>query len=239
MTVKQGSFGRVRVFDDFLAPVVTAPTTSFTKFGNIGAIATAAATIAQTVDDGGGICTITTDGTDDYNCAVYAGVFKPANGGCVMEARFKIASVTTSAIFCGFSETLAVTTPVMPVSATGANVLTCAGSGGVVGMLFDPDCTAPDLWLAVAGDAAVEETVYPATEGITATYWNVVRVEISADKGDGSCYLNGKLIHTFPACVTTTDVEHAILMVSNRTSAASVLAIDYFYAEGGRDWADD
>ena len=234
-----GSFGRVRVFEDFLAPVVTATAATFTRFGSLGAIATEAGSIAQTVSEPGGVATLTTGTTDDYNCAIYAGAFKPSDGGCIIEARFKIASVTTSAIFCGFSETLAVTTPVMPVAAASANVLTCGGTGGVVGMLFDPDTTAPDLWLAVAGDGGIEETVYPATEGITATYWNVVRVEISADKGDGSCYLNGKLIHTFSACVTNTDMQHAVLMVSNRTSAASVLGVDYFYAEGGRDWNTD
>ena len=67
-----------------------------------------------------------------------------------------------------------------------------------------------------------------------------MRVEITADKGDGICLLNGKLIHRFPACVTTTDMEHAVLMVSNReVSTASVLGVDYFYAEGGRDCSDD
>lgn len=242
MTIKQGSFGRVRVFEDFLSKYEgsTAFTTTFTSLGQLGLISVSAgdgATVT-TVNEPGGVVSLTTHTDDDDNVALHCGMFKPADGGCVMEARFKNDSITEGAIFCGFMEALAVTTPVMAIE---YDTATQATNSCAVGMLFDPDGTDPDIWRAVAGDATTDATGSPisATTSLVADEWDVVRVEITADKGDGYCYLNGALIKKFSAFCTTTDVFHAVLMIENRTGAANVLEVDYFYAEGGRDWADD
>ena len=236
MTLNIGSFGRCRIFEDFLGTAApTAGTSTPTQIGNVAQLATAAApTVAKVVDEPGGVMSFTTAATDNDNVALYAGVFKPADGGCVMEARVKMATLATKACFVGFTETLA-TTPVMPAEST-SDVLTCNGSGSMVGLLFDTNDTT-DVWKAVAGDGGVEETAYNADPPV-ADYWDVIRVEITADKGDGSVYLNGKLIHTFPAFCTTTDIQHALVMFENRTTSALEYDIDYFYAEGGRDWTD-
>ena len=90
---------------------------------------------------------------------------------------------------------------------------------------------------AVAGDGGVEETVYNAAAGPTADYWDVVRVEIGPD-GKGTYILNGKVIHEFTSFLTTTDIQHAVLMVENRSGAANTLEIDYFFAKGYRDRTD-
>lgn len=236
MTVKVGSFGRIRVFEEFLAApdVTTGGTTALTRVCNLTQLAVGAPTLAQTVDEPGGILSISTGNTDDNNCVLYAGPFKPSDGGCWIEARFKLNSITLGAVFCGFTETLA-TTPVMPAeSSTGT--LDLVATGGVVGMLFDPDDTT-DIWKAVAGQTNVAATDAPtsATTAIVADEWDIVRVEITSDKGDGDCYLNGVLIKSFPACVTPGDIAHAVLMVENRASTV-IMEVDYFYAEGARDW---
>ena len=36
--------------------------------------------------------------------------------------------------------------------------------------------------------------------------------------------------------LTSTDLFYAVLMIENRSAAANVLEVDYFYGEGGRDW---
>jgi len=237
MTLNIGSFGRCRVFEDFLG--IGAPTGGTSAGLPLGGVVqystTGAPTIAKVVDEPGGVVGFTTAATNNENVALIAGVFKPADGGCVMEARVKMVTLATKACYVGFSETLA-TTPVMPAEATGANVLTCNGEGSMVGLLFDTNTT-NEKWLAVAGDVAVEETVYE-TDAPVADYWDVIRVEISADKGDGTVYLNGKLVHTFPAFCTTTDIQHAVVMFENRDAAALEYNVDYMYAEGGRDWTD-
>jgi len=238
MAVNQGSFGRVRIFEDFLGFNTPAGNTAWAltgvcPVGQLSMTSVNEGSLAPTLDEPGGIMSITTDTADNDNAALFVGVFKPADGGCVMECRFKNDSITEGAIFCGFTETLALDTPVMPAeSSTGT--LTCNGSGSMVGMLFDPDDTT-DIWKAVAGDGGQEETVYNATTALVADEWDVVRVEIGAD-GDAYCWLNGKMIHKFSDFLTTTDIQHAVLMIENRTGAANVLEVDYFYAEGGRDW---
>ncbi len=232
-----GSFSRVRVFEDFVSKYEgsTAFTTTFTGIGNLAAISVSAGngTTVTVVDEPGGVVSLTTHSDDNDNVALHCGMFKPADGGCWMEARFKAAVVTTPAIFCGFFKTLAVTTPVMAIEYA-TTVQTTASTA--VGMLYDIDATT-DVWYAVAGDATTAATGSPvaATTAAVADTWDVVKVEIGAD-GDGYCWLNGKLIKKFDNFCTTTDVFHAVLMLENRSGAANTIEVDYFYAEGGRDW---
>lgn len=231
-----GSFGRIREMEDFLSPGAADAAWSATGTGTLGKIAFTSVnegSFAPTLDEPGGVVAVTTDTADNDNWAGFLGVFKPADGGCVMETRFKVASTTTCAIFAGFTETLSLTTPVCPAEYATAT-LTCNGTGSMVGMLHDADATT-DLWMAVAGDGGNEETVYAAGYGPTNDKWDVVRVEITPD-GKGRCILNGVVIHEFTSFLTTTDIQHACLLVENRSGAANTLEIDYFYAEGGRDW---
>jgi len=242
--IEQGSFGRVRVFNDFLGnSVSTVPTTTFVQLaGNLGCISVSVANtaLAGTVDEPGGILAITTHSDDDDNCAIFAGVFKAADGGCVMEARFKMDSILLSAVFCGFSETLAVTTPVMPAEFA-TETLDFVATGNVVGMVYDKDANTAD-WRAAFGNdnvavAGSDANGTRAYEAPVLNEWDIVRVEVGAD-GDGWCYLNGRLIKTVKDAVTTTDMLHAVLMIENRSGVARLFEVDYFYAEGGRDWTD-
>jgi hypothetical protein len=235
-----GSFGRVRVFEDFLGSnTATAMGTTALAIGNIAYVSVNEGTFAPTVDEPGGILAITTDTADNDNCALYAGPFKPADGGVVMEARFKTADITTVAIFCGFSETLDATTPVMPAEYD-TTTLTINGSGGVAGLLWDPDGTAND-WRVACGDAGANATDLATTGGTLSKNdavndeWDVVRVEIDVN-GDAKVWHDGVLIDDVAACVTAGDIQHACLVFENRSDAATTSEVDYFYAEGGRDW---
>ncbi len=245
MAIQQpGSFGRVRIFNDFLGSSVDeTPTTTFKNLaGNLASISVSSAntTLAGVVDEPGGILSIQTHTDDNDNCAIFGGVFKAADGGCVMEARLKVAAITTSAIFVGFSETLAVTTPVMPAEFD-TITLDFVATGNVCGLLHDADATTDD-WRAVFGNDNVVITAADANgtrayEAPVNDEWDVIRVEIGAD-GDAYVYLNGGLIKKVNDAVTTTDIVHAVVMVENRSGAANTLEVDYFYAEGGRDWTD-
>lgn len=242
MAVSVGSsFGRVRVFEDFLgAPEVTAMTTIAASAGNIGYVSVNEGTMTATVDEEGGVWAFVTDTADDDNFALYAGPFKPSNGGVVMEARFKVADITTCAIYCGFSETLDATTPVCPAEYATAT-LTVNGTGGMVGALWDADGTS-DYWMAVAGDGGAAATGAPdvSTQAAVNDEFDVVHVEIEPD-GTGTVWLAAKggplnLLYTFSEAVTSTDLQHACLLVENRSGAANTMEVDYFYAEGNRDW---
>ena len=236
-----GSFGRIRVFEDFLAPDTDATwSTSAQRLGQIGQVSVNEGSFAHTIDEPGGVLACTTDVGDNDNIALYAGPFKPADGGCVIEARFKCNSATLLAIFCGFSETLDATTPVCPAEYS-TTTLTINGSGGMAGMLWDPDGTADD-WRAVAGDAGAVATDLTTSTGtlsdqgdLVADEWDIVRVEIDVN-GDAKIYHDGKLVDDVAKCVTAGDIQYACLVFENRSAAARVAEVDYFYAEGGRDW---
>ena len=242
-----GSFGRVRVFEDFLGmagvSAGAAPATDVvSRIGQLSFVGVAEGTTTMTVDEPGGILALSTTGTDNDNACIFAGPFKPSDGGVVMEFRFKMEDIASSAVFAGWSETLHQTTaPTMPAESTGATpTLSFTGTGGVAGLLHDKDNTTA-VWRAVAGDAgAVATDLTTATGTVSAApvndEWDIVRVEIDVN-GDARIYHDGALIDDVKACVTATDVGYCILMLEERAATVERLEVDYFYAEGGRDWS--
>ena len=242
----QSQFGSVEVFEDFLVPQndETWVAGGF-NLGNVSITSVNEGTVQYTVDEPNGVVAFTTDTADNDNVALYAGVFSPAEGPLVMEARFKQNDITLGAIFCGFSQTLAIDTPVMP-GEYATTTLTYNGTGSMSGMLWDPDGTAND-WRSVFGDAGAKASG-SATGGTVANsgdakdavndVYDIVRVEVDPS-GTSRSYLNGVLIEeVVGAYATTTDNLHAVLMLENRSAAARVLEVDYFYACANRDWAD-
>ena len=186
----QGSYGKLRVFDDFLGPDNDLTWgTGTVKVGNFGFVSVAEGSFEWTIDEPGGILAITTDTGDNDNACLMAGAFKPADGGITMEGRFKFNSATLGAVFFGITETLALDTPVMPAEFSGT-AMTYNGTGGMVGFSLDPDGTTDDF-RAVAGDAGAAtgatragDTVtngIRANETITADEWYIARVEVHPD----------------------------------------------------------
>src|SRR3990167_10896765 len=117
----QGSFGRISIREDFTGGITVEGTTERTKFGDLAQLAVGTAVLSQTVDEPGGVLAMTTGASSGDNVVLYGGPFKPADGGCWMEARIKMDALTTIAVYVGFSETLA-TTPVMPAEYSGSTM---------------------------------------------------------------------------------------------------------------------
>lgn len=247
-----GSFGRITVFDDFLSDygdVAWGTGTLVTGgIGMIGFTSDDEGSFASTVDEPGGVLAITSDVGDDDNAVLFAGPFKPADGVMVMETRFKYSNVDC-AIFVGFQETVSRTAPVMGAEFATAT-MTYGNVGNVVGFNYDVDGTTDDF-RAVAGDgqAAVAGSGNGtrANATLTADRWFIARVVVYED-GSAECWLadvghidgDGKpmlrLIKKFGTGLNASDNMFAILMIENRSGNARVLEVDYFYAEGGRDW---
>lgn len=203
---------------------------------------------AATIDEPGGILAATTAGAANDNCAVYTEAkYRPADGGIAMEARVKLASATTGALFVGFTETMSKASPVMPLE-FGTATMAYNGSGGIAGMVFDPGATTND-WMAGAGDGGVvaknadANGTRVASKGLSslvADSWDVIRVEIDPT-GKADIYLaqaSGglKLIKSVKDAVTPTDLFYPCVMGETRSSAAIVLEIDYFNVDANIDW---
>lgn len=247
MSTVQGSIGRTEVYEDFLGSVADGAWTA-TGVGAVGRLSFTSVnegSMVQTLDEPGGIVAITTDIADNDNIALFAGTFQPSLGAVVMEARYKYSNADTS-IFCGFTETLSLTTPVMPAEFATAT-MTYNGTGGMVGIQYDVDGTTDDF-RACMGDGGVATggsgNGTRANADVTADKWFTTRVEIDPSgtarvyHGDRSA--DGlRLIKTFTAGLTPTDQFHATLFAENRSANARVLEVDYFYASGGRDWSTE
>ena len=234
--------------------------------GGVGLVGVGTGVLANTVDEPGGIIDMLTDTNDNDNAVLFAGTFKPADGGMWMECRFKITdsvATTRAAAFIGFTETLAMDTPVMPAE-TATATTTYNGTGGMAGFVMDSDATTI-AWRFVAGDAGVAlatvagpgaAALAPGAVGgaigilankqtLTADRWYLFRVEITpagiargyfGDIGSGD---NLVLVGSNTTALGTTDCFHAIAMGENRSGANEHFEVDYFEGEGYRDWAAD
>lgn len=244
MTRYAGQFGRQRAFTDFLGGYgdVTWGTGQVVLEGGWAMCSVNEGTINEVTDESGGVLQFLTDTGDDDNVALFTGKFQPSQGGCVLEARFKVADDMGVGIFAGFTETLVMATPVVPAEFATAT-MTYNGTGGMIGAQYDDDGTTDD-WRAVLADGGANTGGTASANGVranatvTADDWQLVRVELDAD-GAGRVIVNGKVVKEYEtAGVTATDLFYACLIVENRTAAAREVEVDYLYAEGSRDWDD-
>tara|TARA_R110000824_G_C15055750_1_gene661930 strand:- start:63 stop:851 length:789 start_codon:yes stop_codon:yes gene_type:complete len=260
----QGSFGRVRAWNDFTAipPIDAADTVPLANGSLLGGgwayHAANEGTIVATVNEPNGVIGITTDTGDNDNGFISAGTWAPINGGMVMESRIKIVdSMARAACWVGFTETLAVGTPVMPAETSGTTT-TYNGSGGMAGFIYDPD-SSTNLWRFVVGDASAALATKDkngsagtalgvnAEATLTADRWWVLRVEVGTNGlvrgyiGDAQNDEKGALrfVGESTAALGTSDNFHATTGIENRTAANEILEVDYVFAEGWRDWDAD
>ena len=247
----RGNFGEIRAFNDFTGTyeTVTWDAATVELGGGWGLYSVNEGTIQDVKDEEGGIIQLLTDTGDNDNAALVAGPFKPSSGGCVMEARFKVADDLNVAIFAGFMETLVVATPVMAAEYATAT-MSIAGSGGVAGLQYDLDGTT-DFFRAASGDggavtgtnksgtAITATTTTSSGQTITADKFVVARVEISPSGRIDYLLAADKeltLVESITGAITASDLFYAVLMLENREAAAKEFEVDYVYARGFRDW---
>lgn len=245
MATYQGSFGKVEYFEDFIGidPDATWAVGGF-DIGNVSVTSVNEGSIESTVDETGGVVAITTDTGDNDNVALYYAPVVPSEGGpVVMEARLKAANLTTAALYVGFTETLDKATPVMPAEFATAT-MTYNGTGGMIGLQYDPDGTTKD-WRAVCGDGGAAtagsgngtraSSLVGGGYAPTADRWDIVRVELDTN-ATGRVYLNGVLIKTFEGGLDPDNLFFPTVICENRTAAANVLEVDYMYTSSARSW---
>jgi hypothetical protein len=249
----QTEFGKTEIWDDFLGPDNDLTWgTGTVQLGMFGFVSVNEGSFEWTVDEPGGIVAITTDSGNDDNAAIFAGTFQASNGDTVTEWRFKMSNVDC-AIFVGFTETLALDTPVMPAEFATVS-MTYNGSGNMVGFQYDVDGDTDDF-RAIAADggavvAGADANGTRANETITADEWYICRVVLHED-GSAHCYighdggLDGPMQLVGPSGgpigtgLNTTDQLYGVLMIENRTANARTLEVDYGHAKSNRDWAVD
>ena len=248
----QAQFGRITALEDFngseddttWGASVDVPVGN----GSWWIVSVQEGTIQKVLDEPGGVIQFLTDTADNDNVALISGPYRPADGGVVMEAYFKVADdMLNTALFLGFSETLDGSTPVMPAEFA-TESMTYNGSGGMVGFNYDSDASDNDF-RALAGDGGgvssnADANGTRANQGIASDEYYRVRVELDPD-GTARMWMShdgeGKdgmfLVKEIVKAVTPGDVFFAVVMCENRTGAALEFEVDLVYAEGHRDWS--
>lgn len=255
----QGSYGRLVIHEDFLfGPVATGANDYYThetgtiKIGRVTFAGVNEGSFTFTTDEPGGILAITTDTADDDNNVLFAGPFRPADGAIIFETRFKFNSATLGKVWAGFSETMNACTPVIP-SSLQCTTMTVTGCGGMAGIYWDSGATVSDF-RAMAGDggavSANSDTIGTrSNQTIAADEFYVVRVEIGTDGsaefriGHDNCQWeqvtpSSSTTGRICSAVTPSDNFFAVLLFQNSSCAARIFEVDYFHAEGNRDWTN-
>jgi len=217
-------------------------------------------TVTALATESGGILAAITDTGDDDNVAVSSGVYSPQDGGMEMEFRVKIPdslATTRAAMWVGFTETLSVATPVIPVEVDTVTP-TYNGTGASAGFLFDSDATSL-TWRFIAADGGASVAIKDSTGAagsttlgidaeatITIDKWWVFRIEISPDgiargyildaAGANNSNTSLRFVGETVADLGRTNFYHATAIGENRSGANEVFKYDYAYASSRRDW---
>lgn len=239
----QGSFGTIEAWTDFTGAFgdTTWGAGEVPLEGGWGFVSVNEGTLNTVADESGGVLQFLTDTGDNDNVCLLAGPFDPSKGTVSFEARFKLAdSITVGAVYAGFSETMALGTPVMPAEFATAT-MSYNGSGGMVGLLWDPDATT-NAWKALAGDGGAVSNSgnygangTNASEAMVLDEYDIVRVELQPS-GFAQVWHDEELVASGQTSLTATDLVYAVLMCENRSGAAEEFEVDYVYASGVRDW---
>lgn len=155
--------------------------------------------------------------------------WKANQGGLVLEARVKLAAITTVCAFIGFTDTLALEGP---VSLSGTTFTTNASDA--VGFLFDTAATTDTIRLvgvAADTDATMQDT---SLAFVNDTY-RTLRIELSST-GVAHFYIDGVSVGTkMTGAVTPTVALTPVFVVRPEGAVAGrTISIDYFHVSANR-----
>lgn len=149
--------------------------------------------------------------------------FRAADGGLVLEARIRPASVANEAIFVGFTD---ISTLEMPAnSASSADTITTNATDGV-GFMFDTAMATDNWWLVgVAND--VDATAQNVGTAPSSNVYYTLKIEVSA-AGVASFYINGTQVGTaMTGAVTPSVALTPTVAVFSRTTSTKAVDVDF------------
>lgn len=206
------------VNDDFLGGAVDTTNDWVFAAVNSGAIARTAAA--------GGVARITTGGADDDDADLATPLNYLPSKGCSIEARVAANDVAGTAFNVGFSDATGEAADLIAVTFSGTTLTTTATDCAV--FFHDADATT-DLIRAVAVKNDVDGTVFAHSAAPVNGEYNVYRVDID-QSGNVTFTLNGVVLGTQAAGITTSAALCGYIAVINREGSANTLDVDYVRA---------
>lgn len=263
----QGSRGKIGVFEDFQgvgAASTLTDATAGTRWNDLTLVAISGdVAVTHTVDESGGVIAFSGAGAAADGVAILTSPMVPtSNGTMVVEVRLKSSVVTDCRIFVGFQQTVSLSETVNPFTLSGTT-LTANAAGEVVGIYFDAEATTDDfrfmagsnssastaaaLDYALGGQTTLGSLGVRANATVTADRWAILRVEVDSDGtargyvGDETMANTSGMTHiaTLKAGDLSTTVAYfPIAVLAAHSTGDPLYEVDYFLAQGNRDWDD-
>ena len=174
----------------------------------------------------GGQCRITTGTADATVEQLSTPLCWEDDQNCICEARILSADVSGVAIFFGFSDATAETSPAMPIDYDGGVLATVSGRDAV-GFICDADDTVNGVSsiVAVGANAGTLETAIDSAVDWADADWHILRVELNPD-GDATFYLDGERIGFMTTAITSGTHMCITVAVANREAGQNYVYID-------------
>ncbi len=169
----------------------------------------------------------------DQSIIVLPTPFKAEDGNLAFEVRLKFTDITKNSLYVGFTDITTADEEGMHVSGT---TLTTDMADGF-GFVFDTAMTTDEFW--AAGVDTNTDATGSGTTGIApvnGTY-NVLRMEVDTDGQGARAYIDGTLVKTLTAKVTTPTVAQYFVVSINgdaSNSAVATVDVDYILVESDR-----
>lgn len=156
--------------------------------------------------------------------------FTAGNGGLVAEFRVLLSSVSSVAVFVGFTD---VSTLEMPANSSGSGDGITTNATDAVGFMFDTAMTT-DNWWAVGVKNDTDATAQNTGIAPVVNVAQILRIEVDANER-ATFYINGaKVGAEMLGAVTNTVALTPTVAVFSRTTATKLVDVDYISARKNR-----
>ena len=247
----QSGYGKISIFEDFLAGEdIVAATAATRAFGGSGlrvigqGIAEADSGITVGESDGlNGVGILTTTNEDAHSCGLTTGkVFDVGKMAPInIECRVQFPDLDTKAFYFGLTDVNDDTTILEGNNLVASGASLTLSASDLCGFLIDAEATDDEDWIMVynGGTTSGETTIanIDADNDAVAAEWDVLRLEVSIN-GTARWYVNGVLKQTVTGAVSTSTDLAVLAMIEARAASNEYAWIDYIAIEANRDWTE-
>jgi len=247
----QSGYGKISIFEDFLAGEDIVATTAATRaFGGSGlrvigqGIAEADSGITVGEADGlNGVGILTTTNEDAHSCGLTTGkVFDVGKMAPInIECRVQFPDLDTKAFYFGLTDVNDDTTILEGNNLVAASGTLTLSASDLCGFLIDAEATDDEDWIMVynGGTTTGETTIanIDADNDAVAAEWDILRLEVAIN-GTARWYVNGVLKQTVTGAVSTSTDLAVLAMIEARAASNEYAWIDYIAIEANRDWTE-
>ena len=247
----QSGYGRIKIFEDFLAGEdIVAATAATRAFGGSGlrvigqGLAEADSGIPVGEADGlNGVGILTTTNEDAHSCGLTTGkVFDVGKMAPInIECRVQFPDLDTKAFYFGLTGVNDDTSILEGNNLVAASGTLTLSASDLCGFLIDAEATDDEDWIMVynGGTTSGETTIanIDADNDAVAAEWDILRLEVAIN-GTARWYVNGVLKQTVTGAVSTSTDLAVLAMIETRAASNEYAWIDYIAIEANRDWTE-